>query len=92
METKIKYIKFEQDAIILLGSSDGLDIPLKDLKICELCTLSYKKSVYHYFPSAPVRSVSPDVVGIKSWVDNPQEETGGGFTIISMGKIEDKED
>ena len=41
---------------------------------------------------ASQESASPDVTEIKSWVDKPQEETGGGFTIVSMGKIGDTED
>ena len=54
-----KYIKFEQDAIIILDTSDSRSIPLKDLKICELCTLTWKRPVYHYFPSAPAK---PDLM------------------------------
>ena len=74
-----KYVKFEQDAVIILVDSDDLNIPVKDLKICGLCTLSYKKPVYHYSPSTPAKPVSPVVVEIKGRVDKPQEETGGGF-------------
>ena len=55
METKPKYIKFEQDAIIILVDSDYLNIPVKDLKICELCTLTWKRPVYHYSPSTPAK-------------------------------------
>ena len=64
---------------------------VKDLKICGLCTLSYKKPVYHYSPSTPAKPISPDVTEIKGRVDKPHEETGGGFTIISMGKIGDED-
>ena len=42
--------------------------------------------------STPAKPVSPAVVEIKSRVDKPQEETGGGFTIIHMDKITDKKD
>ena len=90
METK--YIKFEQNAVIILVDSDDLNIPVKDLKICELCTLTWKRPVYHYSPSAPAKPVSPVVVEIKGSVDKPHEDTGGGFTIIHMDKITDKKD
>jgi hypothetical protein len=59
MKSKTKYIKFEQDAIIILVDSDDLNIPVKDLKICELCTLTWKRPVYHYSPSAPAK---PDLM------------------------------
>ena len=42
--------------------------------------------------SAPAKPVSPYVVEIKSRVDKPHKETGGGFTIIHMDKITDKKD
>ena len=42
--------------------------------------------------SAPAKPVSPYVVEIKSRVDKPHEDTGGGFTIIHMDKITDKKD
>ena len=41
---------------------------------------------------APAKPVSLDVMEIKSRVDKPHEETGGGFTIIHMDKITDKKD
>ena len=99
METKTKYIKFEQNAVIILDDIDSRSIPLKDLKICELCTLTWKRPVYHYSPSAPAK---PDGAGSKntgysghtvpSGLNREESETekdaetGGGFTIISMGK------
>ena len=92
METKTKYIKFEQDAIIILDAIDDREIPVKDLKFCGFCTLPDKRSVYHYSPSAPAKPVSPVVVEIKGSVDKPHEDTGGGFTIIHMDKITDKKD
>ena len=39
----------------------------------------------------PAKPVSPVVVEIKGSVDKPHEDTGGGFTIISMGKIGDED-
>ena len=92
METKTKYIKFEQDAVIILDDIDSRSIPVKGLKFCGFCTLPDKRSVYHYSPSAPAKPVSPYVVEIKGRVDKPHEETGGGFTIIHMDKITDKKD
>ena len=59
METKPKYVKFEQNAVIILDDIDSRSIPLKDLKICELCTLTWKRPVYHYSPSAPAKPESP---------------------------------
>lgn len=91
METKPKYVKFEQNAVIILDDIDSRSIPVKDLKICELCTLTWKRPVYHYSPSAPAKPVSPYVVEIKGRVDKPHEDTGGGFTIISIGRIESDE-
>ena len=85
---KKKYIKFEQDAIIILDAIDDREIPVKDLKFCGFCTLPDKRPVYHYSPSSPAKPVSTYVVEINGRVDKPHEETGGGFTIISMGKIE----
>ena len=92
METKTKYIKFEQDAIIILDAIDDREIPVKDLKFCGFCTLPDKRPVYHYSPSSPAKPVSPVVVEIKGSVDKPHEDTGGGFTIIHMDKITDKKD
>ena len=89
---KKKYIKFEQDAIIILDAIDDREIPVKDLKFCGFCTLPDKRPVYHYSPSAPAKPVSPVVVEIKGSVDKPHEDTGGGFTIIHMDKITDKKD
>ena len=59
METKTKYIKFEQDAIIILDAIDDREIPVKDLKFCGFCTLPDKRPVYHYSPSAPAKPESP---------------------------------
>ena len=92
MKTKTKYIKFEQDAIIILDAIDDREIPVKGLKFCGFCTLPDKRPVYHYSPSSPAKPVSPYVVEIKGRVDKPHEETGGGFTIIHMDKITDKKD
>ena len=92
METKPKYVKFEQDAVIILDDIDSRSIPVKDLKFCGFCTLPDKRPVYHYSPSTPAKPVSPYVVEIKSRVDKPHEDTGGGFTIIHMDKITDKKD
>ena len=92
METKPKYVKFEQDAVIILDDIDSRSIPVKGLKFCGFCTLPDKRPVYHYSPSAPPKPVSPYVVEIKSRVDKPHEDTGGGFTIIHMDKITDKKD
>ena len=58
MESKTKYVKFEQNAVIILVDSDDLNIPVKDLKICELCTLTWKRPIYHYSPSAPAKPES----------------------------------
>ena len=80
METK--YIKFEQNAVIILDDINSRSIPVKDLKICELCTLTWKKPIYHYSPSTPAKPVSPAVVEIKSRVDKPHEETGGEKSIV----------
>ena len=92
METETKYIKFEQDAVIILDDIDSRSIPVKGLKFCGFCTLPDKRHVYHYSPSAPAKPVSPVVVEIKGSVDKPHEDTGGGFTIIHMDKITDKKD
>ena len=77
MESKPKYIKFEQNAVIILDDIDSRSIPLKDLKFCGFCTLSDKRPVYHYSPSTPAKPVSPYVVEIKSRVDKPHKETFG---------------
>ena len=90
METKTKYIKFEQDAIIILDAIDDREIPVKDLKFCGFCTLPDKRPVYHYSPSAPAK---PDLmleVNLQGKTLTASE-TGGRFTIISMGKIESDE-
>ena len=93
METKTKkrrYLKFEQNAVIILDDIDSRSIPVKDLKICELCTLTWKRPVYHYSPSAPAK---PDLmleVNLQGKTLT-SSETGGGFTIISMGKIGDED-
>ena len=83
METKPKYVKFEQDAVIILVDSDDLNIPVKDLKICELCTLTWKRPIYHYSPSAPAKPepaksdhVCRNQVGT---LDSSVSETGGRF-------------
>ena len=55
METKTKYIKFEQDAVIILDDIDSRSIPVKGLKFCGFCTLPDKRSVYHYSPSTPAK-------------------------------------
>ena len=95
METKTKYIKFEQDAVIILDDIDSRSIPVKDLKFCGFCTLPDKRSVYHYSPSAPAKPepaksdcVCRNKVGT---LNHLVSDTGGGFTIISMGKIGDEE-
>ena len=83
METKPKYVKFEQDAVIILVDSDDLNIPVKDLKICELCTLTWKRPIYHYSPSAPAKPepaksdhVCRNKVGT---LNHLVSDTGGGF-------------
>ena len=89
MEAKPKYVKFEQDAVIILVDSDDLNIPVKDLKICGLCTLSYKKPVYHYSPSSPAKPPVSDGRTSENRSDSNEKrtaqdrgavlETGGGF-------------
>ena len=97
METKTKkrrYLKFEQNAVIILDDIDSRSIPVKDLKICELCTLTWKRPVYHYSPSAPAKPATT-ISGrkpLKSLKSKKDSETGGGFTIIHMDKITDKKD
>ena len=94
METKTKYIKFEQDAIIILDAIDDREIPVKDLKFCGFCTLPDKRPVYHYSPSAPAKPATT-ISGrkpLKSLKSKKDSETGGGFTIIHMDKITDKKD
>ena len=83
METKTKYIKFEQDAIIILDAIDDREIPVKDLKFCGFCTLPDKRPVYHYSPSAPAKPepaksdhVCRNQVGT---LDSSVSETGGRF-------------
>ena len=58
METKTKYIKFEQNAVIILDDIDSRSIPVKGLKFCGFCTLPDKRSVYHYSPSTPAKPES----------------------------------
>ena len=95
METKTKYIKFEQDAVIILDAIDDREIPVKGLKFCGFCTLPDKRPVYHYSPSAPAKPepaksdcVCRNKVGT---LNHLVSDTGGGFTIISMGKIGDED-
>ena len=81
MESKPKYVKFEQDAIIILVDSDDLNIPVKDLRVCELCTLTWKRPIYHYSPSTPAK---PDGADSKN--------TGyGGHTVPSGLNREESE-
>ena len=89
METKTKYIKFEQDAVIILDDIDSRSIPVKGLKFCGFCTLPDKRSLYHYSPSAPAKPLhslsegetSSDRIsdGLKSGISpvSPSKETGG---------------
>ena len=95
METKPKYIKLEQNAVIILDDSDSRSIPVKDLKFCGFCTLPDKRPVYHYSPSTPAKPepakfdcVCRNKVGT---LVHSVSDTGGGFTIISMGKIGDED-
>ena len=89
METKPKYVKFEQNAVIILDDIDSRSIPVKDLKFCGFCTLPDKRPVYHYSPSAPAKPKADDLGTYKQSPD--RLDTGGRFTIISMGKIESDE-
>ena len=79
METKPKYVKFEQNAVIILDDIDSRSIPVKDLKICELCTLTWKRPVYHYSPSAPAKPLSRTSEQVNSGenVGSASLETGG---------------
>ena len=89
METKTKYIKFEQNAVIILDAIDDREIPVKDLKFCGFCTLPDKRSVYHYSPSAPAKPAVSDgrTSGIRSDSNEKRtaqdrgaiQETGGGL-------------
>ena len=83
METETKYIKFEQDAVIILDDIDSRSIPVKGLKFCGFCTLPDKRSVYHYSPSAPAKPepaksdcVCRNKVGT---LNHLVSDTGGGF-------------
>ncbi len=83
METKPKYVKFEQNAVIILDDIDSRSIPVKDLKFCGFCTLPDKRPVYHYSPSAPAKPepakfdlVSTDKV---ETLVHSVSETGGGL-------------
>ena len=82
METKPKYVKFEQNAVIILDDIDSRSIPVKDLKFCGFCTLPDKRSVYHYSPSAPAKpshsSATEDGLELSASVSSGQE-TGGGL-------------
>jgi hypothetical protein len=44
-----KYLKFEYNAVICIDKDEAnSEKPLKDLKLCTLCTFSFGKPVYHF--------------------------------------------
>ena len=79
-----------------LGEDPHFLDELKDKNLACWCKLSQPCHVDVLLEklksSAPVKPISSAVVEIKSRVDKPHEDTGGGFTIIHMDKITDKKD
>ena len=92
METKTKYIKFEQDAVIILDDIDSRSIPVKGLKFCGFCTLPDKRSVYHYSPSAPAKPPVSDGRTSENRSDSNEKRTaqGRGATWETGGRLSSK--